>query len=52
MVKRYYSKLQDRFVTRGEYFDELLLGTLEAPFDKPITNEIRNNNDNNINNYE
>ena len=43
-VRRYYSKLQERFVGRDEYFDELLFGTLEAPFSKPI----RNNNDNNI----
>lgn len=43
-VKRYYSKLQERFVERDEYFDELLFGTLEAPFSKPI----RNLNDNNI----
>ncbi len=43
-VRRYYSKLQERFVDRDEYFDEILFGTLEAPFDK----QIRNNNDNNI----
>ena len=47
MVKRYYSKLQNRFITRGEYFDELLFGTLEAPFDQPITNKKRITNDNN-----
>ena len=43
-VRRYYSKLQERFVGRDEYFDELLFGTLEAPFSKPI----RMKNDNNI----
>ena len=49
MAKRYYSKLQSRFVTRGEYFDELLFGTLEAPFDQPITNKKRKDDDNKIN---
>ena len=49
MAKRYYSKLQDRFVTRGEYFDELLFGTLEAPFNQPISNKIQTRNDNIIN---
>ena len=46
-MRSYYSKIQQRFVDRGEYFDELLFATLEPPFDKPITNEIRNTNDNN-----
>ena len=49
MVKRYYSKIQDRFITRGEYFDELLFGTLEAPFDKPISKKIQTKTDNIIN---
>ncbi len=49
MAKRYYSKLQNRFIARGEYFDELLFGTLEAPFDQPITNKPRKGNDNKIN---
>ena len=43
-VRRYYSKLQERFVERDEYFDELLFGTLEPLFSKPI----RHLNDNNI----
>ena len=47
MARRYDSKLQNRFSTRGEYFDELLVGTLEAPFDQPITNQKRITNDNN-----
>ena len=46
-MRSYYSKIQQRFVDRGEYFDELLFATLEPPFDKAITNEIRNTNDNN-----
>ena len=50
MARRYYSKLQNRFISSGEYFDELLFGTLEAPFDQPITNEINKELDNNINN--
>lgn len=49
MARRYYSKLQNRFISSGEYFDELLFGTLEAPFDKPITNKLQNKNDNKIN---
>ena len=49
MAKRYYSKIQNRFISSGEYFDELLFGTLEAPFDKPITNKVQNKNDNIIN---
>ena len=36
-MRSYYSKIQQRFVDRGEYFDELLFATLEPPFDKPIT---------------
>ena len=46
-MRSYYSKIQQRFVDRSEYFDELLFATLEPPFDKPITNEIRNTKDNN-----
>ena len=49
MARRYYSKLQNRFISSGEYFDELLFGTLEAPFDKPITNKTRQGDDNKIN---
>lgn len=49
MDRAYYSKLQDRFITRGEYFDELLFGTLEAPFDQPISKKIQTKNDNIIN---
>jgi len=29
MVRSYYSKLQNRFVTRDEYFDDLLYSTLK-----------------------
>jgi|TARA_Y100000015_G_scaffold37937_1_gene40358 hypothetical protein len=47
-MRSYYSKIQQRFVDRGEYFDELLFATLEPPFDKPITNKIRKETDNNI----
>ena len=50
MDRKYYSKLQDRFVSSGEYFDELLWGTLEAPLEKSITNKSQTNNDNIINN--
>ena len=49
MAKRYYSKLQNRFISSGEYFDELLFGTLEAPFDQPISKKIQTKNDNIIN---
>ena len=47
-MRSYYSKIQNRFVSSGEYFDELLWGTLEAPFAKPITNEINKELDNKI----
>ena len=49
MARRYYSKLQNRFISSGEYFDELLFGTLEAPFDQPITNKTQQGDDNKIN---
>ena len=29
LTKAYYSKLQQRFVTRDEYFDDLLFGALK-----------------------
>mgnify|MGYP000206086249 CR=1 FL=1 len=36
-MKSYYSKLQQRFIAREEYFDELLFGTLnDENYDKPI----------------
>jgi len=49
-MRNYYSKLQQRFIAREEYFDELLFGTLnDENYDKPITNKLRNKNDNIIN---
>ncbi len=44
---RYYSKLQQRFVGRDVYFDELLFDTLH-PYnnDKRITNKSINKLDN------
>jgi len=36
MVRSYYSKLQQRFVNRDEYFDELLYSTLKQEFNNPI----------------
>tara|TARA_R100000329_G_C7539518_1_gene190462 strand:+ start:200 stop:346 length:147 start_codon:yes stop_codon:yes gene_type:complete len=45
-MRSYYSKIQQRFVDREEYFDELLFATLQPPFDKPISNKIQNENDN------
>ena len=38
-MRSYYSKLQNRFVNRDEYFDELLLSTIQEPFNKPIIYE-------------
>ena len=38
----YYSKLQERFINKEEYFDELLFQTLESPFDKPINKNYKN----------
>ena len=46
-MRSYYSKLQQRFVAREEYFDELLFGTLtDENYERPITKTIRNTNDN------
>jgi len=39
MVRSYYSKLQQRFVNRDEYFDELLYSTLKQEFNNPIKYE-------------
>tara|TARA_R110002020_G_scaffold449184_1_gene662224 strand:+ start:142 stop:273 length:132 start_codon:yes stop_codon:yes gene_type:complete len=36
MVKSYYSKIQQRFVNRDEYFDDLLYTTLKQEFNNPI----------------
>ena len=39
-MKSYYSKLQQRFIAREEYFDELLFGTLnDENYEKPIQNK-------------
>ena len=35
----YYSKLQNRFVSRDEYFDELLFSTIPEPFNTRINEE-------------
>ncbi len=49
-MRGYYSKLQQRFVTSGEYFDELLFATLsDENYEKPITNKKHITNDNKIN---
>ena len=34
--KPYYSKIQQRFVGRDEYFDDLLYSTLKQEFNNPI----------------
>jgi len=39
MVRSYYSKIQQRFVNRDEYFDELLYSTLKQEFNNPIKYE-------------
>ncbi len=39
ITKAYYSKLQNRFVTRDEYFDDLLFTTLKQEFNNPIKDE-------------
>ena len=37
MDRAYYSKLQQRFVSSGEYFDELLFATLsDENYEKPL----------------
>ena len=38
-TRTYYSKLQNRFVSRDEYFDELLFSTIQEPFNKTIKYE-------------
>ncbi len=39
ITKAYYSRLQNRFVTRDEYFDDLLFTTLKQEFNNPIKDE-------------
>ena len=39
ITRAYYSKLQNRFVTRDEYFDDLLYTTLKQEFNNPIKDE-------------
>tara|TARA_R100001082_G_scaffold83387_1_gene50116 strand:- start:1998 stop:2123 length:126 start_codon:yes stop_codon:yes gene_type:complete len=39
ITRAYYSKLQNRFVTRDEYFDDLLFTTLKQEFNNPIKDE-------------
>ncbi len=41
ITKAYYSKLQNRFVTRDEYFDDLLFGALKQGDYKQNTNTNR-----------
>jgi len=36
MVRSYYSKIQQRFVNRDEYFDDLLYSTLKQEYNNPI----------------
>ena len=36
LTRAYYSKLQNRFVTRDEYFDDLLFSTIPEPFNDKI----------------
>jgi len=38
-MRSYYSKLQNRFVSRDEYFDELLFSTIPEPFNTIINEE-------------
>ena len=38
-TKAYYSKLQNRFVTRDEYFDDLLYSTIPEPYNNTINNK-------------
>ena len=39
ITRAYYSKLQNRFVSRDEYFDDLLFTTLKQEFNNPIKDE-------------
>jgi len=39
ITRAYYSRLQNRFVTRDEYFDDLLFTTLKQEFNNPIKDE-------------
>jgi hypothetical protein len=46
-MNKYYSKLQQRFVTSEIYFDELLFGTLtDENYERPITNKTKSLSDN------
>ncbi len=46
-MNKYYSKIQQRFVDRGVYFDELLFSTLtDEIYEKPITNKTKSLSDN------
>jgi len=38
-MRSYYSKIQQRFVNRDEYFDELLYSTLKQEYNNPIKYE-------------
>ena len=38
-TRAYYSKLQNRFVNRDEYFDDLLFSTIQEPFNNRINEE-------------
>ena len=38
-TRAYYSKLHNRFVSRDEYFDELLFSTIPEPFNTRINEE-------------
>ena len=38
-MRSYYSKIQQRFVNRDEYFDELLYSTLKQEYNNPIKSE-------------
>ncbi len=43
MDRAYYSKIQQRFVGREEYFDELLFSTLtDENYEKPIQTKYDN----------
>ena len=39
ITRAYYSKLQKRFISRDEYFDELLFSTIQEPFNNRINEE-------------
>ena len=39
ITRAYYSKLQNRFVSRDEYFYDLLFSTIQEPFNTKINEE-------------